>query len=121
VISGHQRLRIAKELGLTSVPIEIVDPVEVEDVKSGRVTPEQYLEYLLIAENVERRGQAEADPIKKARIAGFLKEYWGVKDVGNNRKLDGQNVHQKTMVDVGDSIGTTAKGAQRLIKLNNLI
>lgn len=71
VISGHQRLRIAKELGLTSVPIEIVDPVEVEDVKSGMVTPEQYLEYLLIAENVERRGQAEADPIKKARIRFF--------------------------------------------------
>ena len=109
VVSGHQRLRIAKELGFTEIPVEIVD------------VDEWQAEYLLIAENVERRGQAESDPIKKARIAQFLKEYWGVKDVGNNRKYDGQNVQQKTMDDVGESVGTSAKGAQRLLKLNDLI
>lgn len=118
VISGHQRLRIAKELGLTSVPIEIIDPVEVEDVKSGRVTPEQYLEYLLIAENVERRGQAETDPMKKARIAQFLKEYWGVKrgnpQLGNNSPIGSRK-------DIASFIGESVENTKKLMKLNDLI
>jgi len=78
-------------------------------------------EYLLIAENTERRGEAETDPIKKARIAQFLKEYWGIRDFGNNKKFDGQNVQQKTMQDVGNAIGESHKQTQRLIKLNDLI
>lgn len=40
---------------------------------------------------------------------------------GNNRKFEGQNVQQKTMADIGKNLGTTAKGAQRLLKLNDLI
>src|SRR5690625_2369451 len=56
IISGHQRYRIAKDLDMQEVPVEIVDLNEWD------------AEYLLIAENVERRGQAETDPIKKARI-----------------------------------------------------
>lgn len=109
IISGHQRWRIAKDLGLSHVPVEVLDVDERE------------AEYLLIAENVERRGEAESDPMKKARIAKFLKEYWGIRDKGNNRKFDGQFVHQKTMKDVGDVIGESAKKAQRLLKLNDLI
>lgn len=86
VISGHQRLRIAKDLGLTEVPVEIIDVDEWE------------AEYLLIAENVERRGIAEQDNIKKARIAQFLKEYWGVNHGGN--RSSGQNRNLKTTSDI---------------------
>jgi hypothetical protein len=52
-----------------------------------------------IAENVERRGQAETDPIKKARIVQFLREYWGVKN-GGDRKSVSQNAKLKTTVSV---------------------
>lgn len=33
--------------------------------------------------NYYRRGQAETDPIKKSRIANFLKEYWGIERGAN--------------------------------------
>ncbi|WP_180968159.1 ParB/RepB/Spo0J family partition protein [Cytobacillus massiliigabonensis] len=113
VISGHQRLRIAKELGLTRVPVEILD------------VDEWQAEYLLIAENVERRGQAETDPIKKARIAQFLKEYWGVRSGGNGSNQFKQTGHNgqvaKTTTDIAESIGESEKTTRRLMKLNDLI
>ena len=108
VISGHQRLRIAKDLGMKEVPVEILDVDEWE------------AEYLLIAENVERRGQAESDPIKKARIAQFLKEYWSVHH-GGNRKSSRQNGDLKSTKDIADVIGESKRNTERLIKLNDLI
>lgn len=109
VISGHQRLRIAKELQFTEIPVEIVD------------VDEWQAEYLLIAENVERRGQAETDAIKKARIAQFLKEYWGVKNGNNQFKRVEQNAPPKTLSDVGDVLGENRYTTKRLLKLNDLI
>lgn len=104
IISGHQRWRIAKDLGLTHVPVEVLDVDERE------------AEYLLIAENVERRGEAESDPVKKARIAEFLKEYWGVRQ-GKKR----QNVVFKTIDDVAEFLGEDVRTIQRLLRLNDLI
>ena len=56
-------------------------------------------EYLLIAENTERRGEAETDPIKKARIANFLKEYWGVNHGMNRYTMSGHNGQSRTTKD----------------------
>lgn len=103
VISGHQRLRIAKDLGLTDIPVEIKDVDEIE------------AEYLLIAYNIERRGEAEPDPIKKARIAKFLKEYWAINQ--GTRKELGQN----GITDISEVIGETERTTKRLLKLNDLI
>ena len=69
--------------------------------------------------HVERRGQAELDPIRKARIAGFLKEYW---DVQRGNPLFGHNVPiAKTVGDIAGIIGESPKTTQRLMKLNDLI
>ena len=87
IVSGHQRFRIAKDLGLTEVPVIIMDVDEWE------------AEYLLIAENTERRGEAETDPIKKARIANFLKEYWGVNHGMNRYTMSGHNGQSRTTKD----------------------
>lgn len=106
VISGHQRLRIAKDLGLTEVPVEIIDVDEWE------------AEYMLIAENTERRGEAESDPIKKAHIIEFMRSWW---DVVSHRPKGGQNVQVKTTADVAEFIGESVKTTQRLLKLNELI
>lgn len=106
VISGHQRLRIAQDLGLTEVPIEIID------------VDEWRAEYMLIAENTERRGEAESDPIKKAHIAEFMRSWW---DVVSHRPKGGQNVQVKTTADVAEFIGESVKTTQRLLKLNELI
>lgn len=107
VISGHQRLRIAKELGMETVPVQIIDVDEWE------------AEYLLIAENVERRGQAETDPIKKSRIANFLKEYWGVQR-GNNQ-YSRVGAKRRSSKDIAEFIQTNERTAREIMKLNDLI
>jgi hypothetical protein len=75
---------------------------------------------LLIAENVERRGQAETDTMKKARIAGFLKEYWGVKNGGDRKSVE-QNAQLKTTEDISEVINESYHQTRRLLKLNDLI
>ncbi|WP_251508838.1 hypothetical protein [Paenibacillus polysaccharolyticus] len=59
---------------------------------------------MLIAENTERRGEAESDPVKKGRQAAFLKEYWGVKNGGN--KADGPKTHLR---DIAETIGESER------------
>lgn len=87
--------------------------MEVKDV-----SPEG-AEYLLIADNEERR-QNDDDPVKKARRAKFLSNYWGIQR-GGDRKSKGQNVPLKTVADVANAIGEDERTTKRLLKLNDLI
>jgi len=106
IIAGHQRYRIAKELGLEKVPVIIYEISEEE------------AEYLLIADNEERR-QEDNDPIKKAKRAKFLKRYWNIK---RGPKVDlRQNVVNRGINDVAEAIGEDVRTTQRLLKLNDLI
>ncbi|ACV58182.1 ParB/RepB/Spo0J family partition protein [Alicyclobacillus acidocaldarius] len=109
VIAGHQRLRIARELGFEQVPVVIYD-----------VPPEE-AEYLLIADNEERRSQDD-DPIRKAKRAKFLKEYWGVhRGVNQYSRVNQNGESPKTSKDIAEAVGTDAAHLPRLLKLNDLI
>ncbi len=112
VIAGHQRLRIARELGFEKVPVVILD-----------VTPEE-AEYLLIADNEERRQGDGDNPMKKARRAEFLKQYWGVRE-GRLAKPGTPEGHfglqVKTLADVAEAVGESETTLKRLLKLNDLI
>lgn len=110
VVAGHLRLQIAKELGFEKVPVEIVDG-----------DPE-YLEYLLVADNEERR--VCRDPIRKARRAEFLARYWGVRQgsLAKPGTPEGKFSPQvKTLADVAEAVGETQENLKKLLKLNNLI
>ncbi|MFF2890765.1 ParB/RepB/Spo0J family partition protein [Paenibacillus sp. NPDC057967] len=107
ILAGHQRYHIAQDLGLANVPVVMVD-VTGDDA-----------EYQLIADNTERRGEAETDPIRKARIAAFLRDYWGIKRGGDRAK--GQNVPLKTIDDIAGEIGESGRATKRILKLNDLI
>ena len=107
ILAGHQRYRIAKELGIEQVPVTICDVSQEE------------AEYLLIADNEERRG-TDDDPMRKARRAKFLKEYWGIR--GRGPKSFSQNgENPKSSRDVAKAVGTSADHLPRLLKLNDLI
>ena len=106
VIVGHLRLEIAKEFGFEKVPVQIVDG-----------DPE-YLEYLLIADNEERRYCD--DPIKKAKRAEFLKRYWGVRE-GRPEKLGKNYPVSKTLDDVARAVNENRENLKKLLKLNDLI
>lgn len=103
IIAGHQRFRIAQELGLEKVPVVIID-----------ISPKE-AEYLLIDDNEERR-QDDKNPIKKAKRANFLKEYWGVKHGDNQYSRIPQNGESKTAAGIAKTIGTDAAHLSRLSK-----
>jgi ParB family chromosome partitioning protein len=114
VVAGHVRLEIAKELGLEKVPVQIIDG----DPK--------YLEYLLIADNEERR--VCQNPIKKAKRAEFLKRYWGVRQGSANpkgtavpRQVENLPDDKKTLSNVAEAIGESLFSTKQLLKLNDLI
>ncbi|AEJ43693.1 ParB domain protein nuclease [Alicyclobacillus acidocaldarius subsp. acidocaldarius Tc-4-1] len=113
ILAGHQRYRIARELGIEQVPVAIYD-----------VSPEE-AEYLLIADNEERRGE-DNDPMRKARRAKFLAEYWGVRH-GGTRNASSSEVPSrqigdlKTLKDIAEVVGESERTTERLLKLNNLI
>lgn len=65
----------------------------------------------------KRRGQAETDAIKKARIANFLKEYWDISHGGSRR----QNGNLKSIEDVSKVLGENKRSTERILKLNDLI
>lgn len=114
VLAGHLRLRVARDLGLEKVPVEVWD-----------VPPEE-AEYLLVADNEERR--VCQDPVKKAKRAEFLARYWDVREGRTNPKgstvapREGQNVphERKTLADVAEALGESEKSIKRLLKLNDL-
>lgn len=118
IVAGHQRWQIAKELGMERVPVEVLN-----------VGPEE-AEYLLVADNTERRGE-EKDPVKKARQAEVLRKYWGVKEGrGGDRRSNAKFAFDgndktcgggKTLADVAQAIGENLRTTQNLLSLNRLI
>ncbi|WP_145409254.1 hypothetical protein [Paenibacillus xylanexedens] len=76
---------------------------------------------MLIAENIERRGEAESNPIKKARIGEFVREYWKARGeyLEGRPKKSINNSH--TFKDVAEAMGESERTTRRLIKLNHLI
>lgn len=107
IVAGHQRHKIVLELGIEKVPVKMEDLTENET------------EYLLIADNEERR-QADDDPVRKAKRAKFLEEYWKIKR-GGDRKSKGKIYPLKTLDDVAELVGESRENLKKLIKLNDLI
>jgi ParB family chromosome partitioning protein len=69
----------------------------------------------------ERR-QVDDDPIRKAKRAKFLAEYWGVrKGSAGKVGLEGNNFPPKTLVDVANTVGEDVRTVKNLLKLNDLI
>ena len=112
IVAGHQRHKIALELGIEKVPVKIED------------LPKNEAEYLLIADNEERR-QTDDDPIRQAKRAEFLAGYWGVKlQKGGNKIWQpfAKLANGKTANDVAEAVGIKdVSHLSRLIKLNDLI
>ena len=114
LLGGQTRFAIAKELGMEEVKADIYKNISDHEA-----------EYLLIADNDERRHGD--DPIKQMKRAVFLKEYWGVREGKANPKgtvipRQGQNGPDdgKTLSDVAQAIGESERTTKRLLKLNDL-
>lgn len=103
ILSGHQRRRIAGDLGITELPTRIVECDEKEEL------------YLLVSANEARRGE-EKDLMKKARRIKVLYENWGIRQ-------GPKNVHDAHFYrqDVASTLGLDGSSIRRLLKLLYLI
>lgn len=111
VISGNQRLRAAKELGLKTVPSERREYVD----KDG-VTKEQWMLKDLIETNIRQRGIGNLNSLKMAACINTLKEIY---DIKNNKNQ--HSTSQKTQEELAHSMNMSLDRFKKLSKLENLI
>lgn len=97
VISGHQRLKASRELGLETVPVTIR-----EDIK----TEEEKLEVLLIA----NFGREKNDEAKKRKIAVTYVELKGIKN-GQHKVVD----NRLPLKDIAKQLGTSETTLKELL------
>ena len=107
IVSGHQRWRAAKELGLESVPVEIDEGLKDEDEKLIQ----------LIAANF---GRMKNDPIKQGK---WLVEYERLRGVrhGGDRKSNRNNCGLITQSDIANELGVGLTTLRNLKNLTTLI
>ncbi len=107
IISGHQRVRAAKEIGLTLVPIKIDEDLQDEDSKLRA----------LISNNFGRR---KNDPEKDRRAIAKYVELKGYKngELGNGRKKECQDGTAKlTLDEIAKELNTSKRNLQRALRI----
>lgn len=108
IISGHQRYRAAKELGLEDVPVIIDDTLKDEDDKVIQ----------LIASNF---GRMKNDPVKQGRWIKEYEQLRGVRQGSAYRKADGNNFCQVSQEDIAKELGVTTRTLCNLKQLSTLL
>lgn len=109
IVSGHQRVRACKALGINKV---LVDIRKYED--EDRVLKD------LIETNIMQRGLGNTNPMKLARCIAELERIEGIKN-GGDRKSDGHNVDLKTQTDLAEQLKMSQKQLGRYKRLLDLI
>ena len=105
VISGHQRLRACKELGINEVLVD----TRIYDNEEGIIKD-------LIETNIRQRGDINSSGLKLGRIIKTLEESYGVKN-GNNQH--GRNA--TTQQDVAEKLNISSTTYKEYKKLLDLI
>ena len=108
IVSGHQRWRAAKELGLESVPVEIDEGLKDEDEKLIQ----------LIAANF---GRMKNDPIKQGKWLVEYERLRGVRQGSAYQKADRKICGQLTQSDIANELGVGVTTLRNLKNLTTLI
>lgn len=102
VISGHQRLKASRELGLETVPVTIRDDIKTEEEK---------LEVLLIA----NFGREKNDDVKRRKIAATYVELKGRK-LGDNQWVS-HNDKPLTQDQIANELGISKAELNRMLEI----
>lgn len=101
IISGHQRVRAAKELGMTLVPIKIDDDLQDENSKLRA----------LISNNFGRR---KNDPVKDRKA---LATYVELKGYGQGRPEKGANMACFSLDEIAKELNMSKRNLQRALRI----
>jgi|GEM_PF-1538903 len=121
VVAGHQRLRAAKELGITKVPCEVHEYVDKDGISAN-----DWILKELIETNLRQRGKGNLNDMKSARCLLKLYEIYGIRR-GNNQYLGGGSAiiseapAKKYQKYLADMLGISERQLRNLYRLNNLI
>ena len=107
VISGHQRLKAAINLGLSKVPVMIKDDAESETDKTR----------LLLAANF---GRLKNDPVKQAKVFKEYESLRGVSGRGGDRKSKPNNSVLISQKDIANELGVSVDTIQNIKRLADL-
>lgn len=105
IISGHQRVRAAKELGMILVPIKIDEDLQDENSKLRA----------LISNNFGRR---KNDPVKDRKALATYVELKGYKhgEIGNGRKKTCQN-GTSTLDEIAKELNMSTSNLKRALRI----
>lgn len=109
IVSGHQRVRAAKELGVSTVMVDIRKYENDEQVLKD-----------LIETNIRQRGVGNPNPIKLGRCIKELERIYGVEH-GGDRKTSNPKLSDLNQSDIAEMIGVSVDTLQNYKKLTELI
>lgn len=111
IVSGHQRVRACKELGIQVIDAKIEHYNSDDDVIRD-----------LIEINTKQRGVISDSEIKIGRRIKFLEEYYGIQH-GNNQHTErsGHNVNSKSQDDLAEELEMSKRQMARYKSLTDLI
>ena len=109
IVSGHQRVRAAKAIGLMKIAVEVRHYDSDDKVLKD-----------LIETNIMQRGIGNTNPIKLAKCIGELERILGIRN-GGDRKSDEHNVPLKTQSDLAKELEMSTLQLRRYKKLLDLV
>lgn len=109
IVSGHQRIRACKELGINEVNCEV----------KGYVGETDKIIKDLIETNVRQRGTIAGSDLKMGRIIKELERIYGIKNGGDKRALP-QLAEVKSQDTIAQELGMSVDKLNRLKKLAEL-
>lgn len=121
IVSGHQRVRAYKEIGLLEIPCRIITYPELDE-RTGKSKEDLILEDL-ICTNIMQRGVGNLNPMKMAKCIVELERIKGVNKHGGDRKSNPNNSDLKnsTQSDLANQLNINQDTITNYKKLTNLI
>ncbi len=109
IVSGHQRVRAAKAIGLMKIAVEVRHYESDDKVLKD-----------LIETNIMQRGIGNTNPIKLAKCIGELERILGIRN-GGDRKSESHNDTLKKQTDLAEELKISKSQLARYKRLLDLV
>ena len=119
IVSGHQRVRACKELGIVAVPCRVTHYPD-NDPQTGNPKEDMVLEDL-ISTNILQRGIGNVNPMKMARCIVELERMYGIRNGGDRKSESNNFTPMKSQTDLAVDIGMSKQQLANFKKLHRLI